>query len=98
MFTKKLITKILLSIIFIIWFSFISYGCITTIRLPGEIKELPIAYNYPPEMRVIRDLLCLRSSLKKMRTERLQHHSCVEDQYIDFLTTQINGLEKNGVN
>ena len=88
-------------------------------------EELPIAYNYPPEMRATRDLLRLRCSLKKMRTGRLQHHSCVEDQYImseisleeagynektikdittnmgvdeqciDFLTAQINGLEKH---
>jgi transposase len=88
-------------------------------------EELPVAYNYPPEMRATRDLLRLRASLKKMRTGRLQHHSCVEDQYlmseisleeagyneetikdittnmgvdeqcIDFLTTQIIGLEKH---
>ena len=57
-------------------------------------EELPVAYNYPLEMR----------------TGRLQHHSCVEDQYlmseisleeagynkcIDFLTSQIKGLEKH---
>ena len=88
-------------------------------------EELPIAYNYPPEMRATRDLLRLRCSLKKMRTGRLQHHSCVEDQYlmseisleeagynketikditrnmgvdeqcIDFLTSQIKNLEKH---
>ena len=88
-------------------------------------EELPVAYNYPPEMRATRDLLRLRGSLKKMRAGRLQHHSCVEDQYlmseisleeagyneetiidittnmgvdeqcIDFLTTQITGLEKH---
>jgi len=45
-------------------------------------EELPVAYNYPPEMRATRDLLRLRCSLKKIRTGRLQHHSCVEDQYL----------------
>ena len=45
-------------------------------------EELPVAYNYSPEMRATRDLLRLRCSLKKIRTGRLQHHSCVEDQYL----------------
>ena len=57
-------------------------------------EELPVAYNYPPEMRATRDLLRLRCSLKKMRTGRLQHHSCVEDQY---LMSEIS-LEEAGYN
>ena len=57
-------------------------------------EELPVAYNYPPEMRATRDLLRLRCALKKMRTGRLQHHSCVEDQY---LMSEIS-LEEAGYN
>jgi transposase len=57
-------------------------------------EELPVAYNYPPEMRATRDLLRLRCSLKKIRTGRLQHHSCVEDQY---LMSEIS-LEEAGYN
>ncbi len=57
-------------------------------------EELPVAYSYPAEMRATRDLLRQRSSLKKMRTGRLQHHSCVEDQYLLSEVT----LEEAGYN
>jgi transposase len=57
-------------------------------------NDLPLAYNYPEEMRATRDLLRLRGSLKKIRSGRMQHHSGVEDQ---FLMSEIT-LEKAGFN
>lgn len=57
-------------------------------------EELPVAYSYPADMRATRDLLRMRSSLKKIRTGRLQHHSCVEDQYLMSEVT----LEEAGYN